>query len=260
MPKTRKNIKNVVRLSTRIYPTKEAGGPAKHAYFLSRNVAGHGVKMINIACVPRGMKAGVVQEHSLFEVHHLSLHALKLSQTSIKSQINFMLNYLVKCTAELIKIHKTHGINLIHAHSPAITGIPAMIFKMFYKIPFIYTYHGLDHKNFLEVFIQFKLINRFAKKIIAITKRIQNFFLHYKLLSPEKILVMPNGIECPEEPKHVKTAKEKNELIRRLAVPGLHVDDFIITYVGHMVFEQKVRGMVDFLEAFNKFLSELEDE
>ncbi|MHA1717414.1 MAG: glycosyltransferase, partial [Promethearchaeota archaeon] len=38
------------------------------------------------------------------------------------------------------------------------------------------------------------------------------------------------------------------------------VDDFIITYVGHMVFEQKVRGMVDFLEAFNKFLSELEDE
>ena len=69
---------------------------------------------------------------------------------------------------------------------------------------------------------------------------------------------MPNGIDISEN-YHVDNANEKESLIRILGLNNyLKKDDFIISYIGYMIFLQKVKGMTDFLEGFNKFISKIQ--
>jgi glycosyltransferase involved in cell wall biosynthesis len=74
-----------------------------------------------------------------------------------------------------------------------------------------------------------------------------------------KIIWIPNGIEMSKF-FHVKNYNEKSRIIKELEISKIiKVDDFVIVYIGHMVFQQKVKGMIDFLYGLNLFLGTLNE-
>jgi len=244
--------KLVVRITTRIFPDPFGGGPSKHSYYLSKYTSGNGIKIINISCLPISKKKRIEKIHSDFEIHYLPFHAIDLNNKNIFTQISFALKFLIFSLKELFSIILKEKINLIHSHHPPLNGIPAFIFKILFRIPYIYTYHGLEFKNSIEKLICFKVIHNNANLIIAISEKIKKFFLKANFVKKLPIIVMPNGIEILESSK---CNTEKIEFLQYLPDNAI-----IVTYIGYMNFKQKVRGMIDFLRAFQNFLRELESK
>ncbi len=80
-------------------------------------------------------------------------------------------------------------------------------------------------------------------------------FFEKNRVNTENLVWIPNGIAI-QEFFHVKNGNHKKDIIKELNLSTLLVaEDYIIIYVGYMVFKQKVRGMIDFLYAFKNFLS-----
>ena len=58
----------------------------------------------------------------------------------------------------------------------------------------------------------------------------------------------------------METKDEKEKIIRELNLSSvLNPDDYIIIYVGYMDLKQKVLGMIDFLNGFNDFIKNLDE-
>jgi len=195
----------IVRITPRVYPTNVGSGPAKHAFFASKYSSNSKMKLINIASKPHlpisNLKNNIKQISPDFAIHYLPLYSIKLSENSIYAQLTFFLWFNILTIIELFKIHHKDRIDIIHIHSPPITALPAILFKFLFKIPYIYTYHGLDYRFSAHHYLQVLLINRFASKIITITKRIKNYIK--KLINKDilKTVSIPNGIECPNDDK-----------------------------------------------------------
>ena len=67
---------------------------------------------------------------------------------------------------------------------------------------------------------------------------------------------MPNCVECLSESQHCVNRSDYERIISKINLEQINLGTKNITYVGQMVFEQKVQGMVDFLKAFDEFLNE----
>ena len=68
---------------------------------------------------------------------------------------------------------------------------------------------------------------------------------------------IPNSIDLNNF-FHITSKEEKKKIIQKLKLEHiLKIDDFIISYIGYMIFPQKVKGMIDFLRAFHKFYSKI---
>ena len=154
-------------------------------------------------------------------------------------------------------IHRKEQIDIIQSHSPPLAAIPALFFKLLYGIPFLYIYHGLDYRFALHNLIQVLFVNPLASRIITITKRIQNYL---KLLSSKvfnKSLTVYNGIECPVTPQLYNPSDEqKKEILRKLKISSVNENDRIILYVAKQQILQKTKGIIDFIHAFDAFLSD----
>ena len=253
---------NLVKISTRIYPEIEGGGPANYAYFSSKNSANKNLQIINIACFPNNLKGKIPKVEKIssnFEIRYLPFRSLRLNIKSLAYRMRFTIFFLFHTCISLLKIHRKKRINLIHAQYPTITGIPALIFKYIFRIPYVYTYHGVEYINRIESFIDLKLIHKYASKITVVSKSIQNYFYHIFKKRDTKIIFIPNGIECPKKPIHTFVIEEYNKIVSKINLTRVKTVFKIISYVGNMIFAQKVKGMMDFLKAFDEFLSEWEN-
>jgi glycosyltransferase involved in cell wall biosynthesis len=247
----------IVRLTTRIFPDPNAGGPAKYAYFLSKSLSKSNLKIINITSNPFTNKNERKKVSKNFEIHYLPIKPLNMNFNSFLDQIYFSFAFILLSIKEIfIVLKNVKRIDAIHADSPSITGIPCILFYLLFKIPYVYTYHGVDYKFKLEIYL-YKIINRFAKKIITVSRRIPQYFKYLRWNFKNKIEYIPLGIEVPREP--IKIKKDK---LRLLALKSLNVidflkpDEFLILYVGRMIFSQKVQGMIDFVKGFEIFKSD----
>ena len=97
-----------------------------------------------------------------------------------------------------------------------------------------------------------KLTARNSKRTISISRKIENILKNnFKL---KNAYWFPNTIDISNY-THIKSLKEKEKIIKNQKLNELlDKEDFIIVYIGYMVFYQKVKGMIDFLYAFSKFL------
>ena len=87
----------------------------------------------------------------------------------------------------------------------------------------------------------------------------EKFFKKNKI-DTKKLIWVPVGIDLKNF-FHVETRDEKEKLIGELDLSSiLTPDDYIIIYVGYMDLKQKVLGMIDFLNAFNNFIKNLNEE
>ncbi|MHA1294449.1 MAG: glycosyltransferase family 4 protein, partial [Promethearchaeota archaeon] len=247
---------NIVRLTHRIFPDK--AGPAKYAYLLSKYISNENFRVFNIACRPNQVKAKTKVVNPNFIIHYLPIHAPRWDEKK-NIQLLFLFRFFYHSFKKILELHRKYRIDLIHCDNPSITGFIALLFNRIFKIPFIYTHHGLDSHFKINFLLELGLIYRFSKYHIIISRRMKKYFKINKV-DTSKLVWIPNGIEINKF-FHVKNKDEKAIIIKDLKLTSiLKPNDFIISYIGYMDLEQKVRGMIDFLYGFKKFLNTINIE
>ncbi len=245
----------VLRISTRIYP--DIGGPAKQAFLISKILSEKSIKVTHISCIPQDktyVKKEEINPH--FIIYYLPLKAPGYN-ASLFTFIVFFFKFLFYGIAIAIKIYRKEKFQIIHSHSPPPSGIIALFFHKLYNIRYYYTLHGLDYPNSLILNYDIKKVMQNSIKTFIISEKVLNFISsRYRL---ENLIWMPNGIETSQY-FHAKNANEKQKLIQELNLESmLSNDNLILSYIGYMIFKQKVLGMLDFLDAFHIFIEKIVD-
>jgi len=245
---------NIIRLTTRIYPDK--AGPAVYAYELSRHASNENFNFFNITCRPKGLKENKKKINPNFSIYYLPLSAPRWD-SKLYEHLLFLIKFGIHSIKHIVNIHRKHRIDLIHCDNPAITGLIAVIINRIFKIPFIYTHHGLDSHFKFNFLIELNLIYHFSIYHIIVSRKMKRFFEKNKL-DTKKLIWVPVGIDF-EKFFHVENLDEKKKIINELNLTHIiDVDDFIILYVGYMDLKQKVLGMIDFLNGFKDFLKKID--
>ncbi len=243
---------NILRISTRIYP--DVGGPAKQVRILSEFLSNNNFSSFNITCLPKN-KYNIKKEkiNNNFIIYYLPLHAPGIN-LSVFRYLGFFIKYLIYGLFKSIKIHRKYRVDIIHAHTPPPTGFIAYIMSKIFRIPYFYTIHGLDYPLFN---LDIKTVVKNSKKTFTITRKIENYLKYnFKL---NNINWFYNGIETSKY-FHINTIEQKEHIIEQLKLNSIiKRNDFIIIYIGYMIFQQKVKGMIDFLHGFNLFLKDLDE-
>lgn len=255
MQKINKEI-HILRISTRIMP--DYGGPAKNAYNISFHSANQLFHFYNIAPVPPFQKTYTkkTKVNPNFTIYYLPFHSPDLNNRNFIRDLAFLFNFFVFSLFKAIKLHREHRIDIIHTHSPFITNFTALAMKKIFRIPYIYTLHGLDFSFKIQYYIDLNLGAKQANKISTISSKIVRFLKTNSIFKNKEIHETYNAIEC----KPLLIEKKETKLLRKLAL--LNEYDIlnygnkpkVILYVGYMTLEQKVNGMIDFVKAFDSFL------
>ncbi len=246
---------NIVRLTTRIYP--DSGGPPIYAFMLSKYVSGKDFRIFNISSRSEQIYKKKRVINSYFTIYYLPT-TVPTEDDSITKKIKFVLMYVIFSFKQILKLHRKYRIDLIHCDNPSITGFIALLFNYLFKIPFIYTQHGLDSPYKLDYLLELGPINRRSIYHIVLNRKMKLYF-EKNNVDTKNIIWIPNGIEIHKF-FHVKNNREKSRIIKELELSKIiDIDDYVITYVGNMVFLQKVKGMVDFLHGLNLFLAHLNE-
>ncbi len=246
---------NIVRITTRIYP--DSGGPAIYAFMLSKYVSGKDFRIFNISSRSEQIykKKEIINRY--FTIYYLPT-TVPTKNDSISKKIKFVLMFIIFSLKKILKLHRKYRIDLIHCDNPSITGFIALLFNYLFKIPFIYTQHGLDSPYKLDYLLELRSINRRSIYHIIISRKMRLYF-EKNNADTKKLIWIPNGIELGKF-FHVRNNKEKSRIIKELGLSKIiNVDDFVIIYIGYMVFLQKVKGMIDFLHGLNSFLAHLNE-
>jgi glycosyltransferase involved in cell wall biosynthesis len=228
---------NLLRITTRIYP--DTGGPAK----------------IVLTCKPKSTPYQSIKIiNKYFIIHYLPFSAPGIN-SSLLTQMIFFTKFLGFGLIRAIKIIYKHKISIIHGHSPPPTGLLIYLLSKMLKIPYIYSIHGLDYPNALSLSLEMNLTVKNSEKTIVVNRNIKKFIMNkFKI---KNISWFPNSIDLNNF-FHINSEEEKKKIIQNLKLEHiLKIDDFIISYIGYMIFSQKVKGMIDFLRAFHKFYSKI---
>ncbi len=246
---------NIVRLTTRIYP--DLGGPAIYAFMLSKYVSGQDFRIFNISSRSDSFGKKEKKINPYFYIYYLPT-IVPTEDDSISKKIKFIFTFIIFSFKKILQLHRKHRIDLIHCDNPSITGLVALIFYYLFEIPFIYTQHGLDSPYKLDYLLELGSIHHRSIYHIIISRKMKVYF-EKNNADTRKIIWIPNGIEMSKF-FHVKNSNEKSRIIKELELSKIiKVDDFIIVYIGHMVFQQKVKGMIDFLYGLNLFFGALNE-
>ena len=122
-------------ISTRVFPDR--GGPANHVFNLSMNLSSQGVSNFIVACRPeQGVPKGLAQRFC-------GLPIRAPNQGGLITLTLFSFAYLVlgiaSCTGHFLRAK----VDIVHAQSPAISGIVGIVVSGILRKPLIYTVHGL---------------------------------------------------------------------------------------------------------------------
>ncbi|MHA1251192.1 MAG: glycosyltransferase family 4 protein [Candidatus Helarchaeota archaeon] len=242
----------ILRISTRIYP--DVCGPAKQAFFISKYLSKNGIKVFHITCPPHKNNKKKEKINDNFIIYYLPFKAPGF-YANLFHIVIFFIKYFFFTTYLALKIIKKEKIDVIHSHSPPPTGFIAFIMYKLFKIPYFYTIHALDYPIKILFYLDVKISMKNSKVSIGINRENIRFIQNkYNL---KNLYWLPNGINTSLY-FHVKDINEKKQLIKTQQLNNiLDEEDFIISYIGYMLFYQKVKGMIDFLNGFNNFLSEL---
>ena len=247
---------NIVRLTTRIYPDK--AGPAVYAYSLSKYVSDQNFNFFNVTCKPQEINNKKKVINPNFKIFYLPIYAPRWDAKLYKHML-FLVKFGIHSIKKIINIHRKNRIDLIHCDNPAITGLIAVIMNRIFKIPFIYTHHGLDSHFKLNFLVELRLIYRFSSYHIIVSRQMRKFFKKNRL-DTKKLKWIPVGIDFSKF-FHVKNVDERKKIINELNLFNIvDFNDFIILYVGYMDLKQKVLGMIDFLNGFNDFLMNKDED
>ena len=102
-----------------------------------------------------------------------------------------------------------------------------------------------------------KLTIKNSEKTLSVNRKITQFIRDNFNLN--NVVFFPNSINLNDF-FHVNSIEHKRKIIHNANLESiLEEHDYIISYIGHMIFQQKVQGMIDFLHAFQNFLDQLDN-
>lgn len=243
----------IIKISNRIYP--DTGGMAKQAYIYSRYYSKQKHQTECITCKQRSrptVKNEIINEY--LKIKYLPVYAPGINSHFL-TLISFFIHFLIHGLRHIIQLISGNKEVIIHAHSPPPSSVLAYITFKLFRIPYIYSIHGIDTRIKSLLKRDLSIIAKNAKKVITVSRQLKRYLVDIYHL--DNVCWIPNGIRS-EDFYHVTNEKEKEMIIQELNLDSfLKIDDFIITYVGHMIYMQKVRGMIDFLLGFNNFLGRI---
>ncbi len=153
-------------------------------------------------------------------------------------QINSVLsnNYIIYAIFRHIKkIYQQKGFDLIHAHSPALCGLGAMLFSMFTGIPFIYEIRAfwedaaVDAGKYATGSLKYRIMRilesfviKRADAVVTITDYLKNDILARSVKKPNVFLI-PNGVDR----NHFYPMLRNTQLAKELGIGEYPVIGFI---------------------------------
>ena len=234
------------------------GGAGPVSFEIAKNLASSGEICIDV--VTMGFK-GLPQYEELsscLKVYRVKCLRSKKEICHPWEQATYLFSAFFKCW-ELLRKNKYH-INYTHFIIP--TGALSLLLKWFFGLDYVITSHGSDvigyNKRFKFLypllFIPWKIIINGAKRISTPSNYLRTRILEvYKNLSPDKIIVIPNGVE---EGKFIPMKKEKYILlVSRLfdnkgiqdflsAIKDLDLGEWKVKIVGEGPYKEKLLAMV----------------
>ena len=185
----------------------DAGGAETHAVSLAKQLKRRGV---NVIVASHGGKLTKVLETS--DIPHYTLPLDRKSPL-----------HLVKSVRGLTDIIKRYNVNIIHAHA----RIPAWISQWVSYVtgcPYITTSHGIYSTGW-----GMGLITTWGRKVIAVSEDVKKHLVNGFRVSPDKIVVIPNGIDLEQfDPQNIDSSLVEAQL-------GLKEDDLKIIYISRLM-------------------------
>lgn len=235
------------RIITRLYPSR--GGPAKHAYHLSRVLIGFGVD--NAIVTTQTDENSTVTDYEVGQVIRLPVAAAPTSDAF--RRFLFAISFVLIGPFVSLLLFLRNRVDLIHAHSPIISGIAGLLVSKLMGKKFVYTLHGLERwssrqgkreNGGLKCFLE-ELTASLADAIISVSPD----YLYYmkRVWGVERTFHIPNGVDSTQyRPR--QTEEEKARLRHQIGLPSNKV---LFTYVGNLDLVEKVQGIDDLISAIS---------
>lgn len=148
----------------------------------------------------------------------------------------------------LAKILKEKSIDLIHTHNTGAYLYGGIAAKLSGSA-IVHTEHGRFFPDKKRLMLTERIFSTFTHKIVTVSEDLKNKLVKFEKINPEKIDVIPNGIDMdlfkPMEKQLVE--QKKGEL-------GLSKDDFIIGNVGRLA---PVKDHKNLIKAFKLVNNEI---
>lgn len=180
---------------------------------------------------------------------------------------------LMKCLRKrMLNLLKNNSFDIIHAHSPSLCGIPALLTAKRYKIPIIYEIRALweeaaiESGRFRKNSLKYR-ISKFIEKnlfqkvdaVITICQGLKDNLIQ-RGIKEDKIFVMPNGVDTA---KFIPQQKDK-ELIEEYQLQEKIVLGFIGSFYKFEGLEFLIRAVPNILKEYKNIkillIGEGEDE
>ncbi|TYP57820.1 glycosyltransferase family 4 protein [Thermosediminibacter litoriperuensis] len=184
----------------------DTGGAETHVVSLARQLKKEGVRVL---VASRGGK--LTKELTASGIEHFTF---PLDSKTPRS--------LLVSVRGLTKLVREYGVDLIHAHA----RIPAWVSQWvsyFTGCPYITTSHGIYSTSWGMGFL-----TAWGSKIIAVSEDVKEHLIKNFKVKPERIYVIPNGIDLDKFDPGVDTSEIQKEL-------GLEPQDLKIVYVSRLM-------------------------
>jgi len=193
------------------------GGVAKHVIDLAFLLREHGCK-VDIA-------TGSERDDLMKEYERVADNVIKLKH--MKRSISLLDDILV--FKEVEKVLKSSSYDIIHVHGPK-AGFVFRLVAAKLSIPCVFTHHLIAYKQFKSLLNPlYKILEKIASSVgdhvIVVTKINKDILLSEKIVKPEKISVVYNGLIDFSTKYTKKHAREKLNISQ---------DDFVVVYVGRL--------------------------
>jgi len=185
----------------------DAGGAETHVVSLAKQLKRRGIQVI---VASHGGKLTRVLEDS--DILHYTVPLDRKTPL-----------HLINSIKGLTDIVKKHNVNIIHAHA----RIPAWISQWVSFVtgcPYITTSHGIYSTGW-----GMDIITTWGRKVIAVSEDVKKHLVNGFKVSPEKIVVIPNGIDLEQfNPQNVDSSPIEEQL-------GLKRENLKIIYVSRLM-------------------------
>jgi glycosyltransferase involved in cell wall biosynthesis len=184
----------------------DAGGAETHAISLAKQLKRKGVRVIVASHGGR-----LTEDLASDGIQHYTLPLDRKSPCS-----------LITSMTGLAKIVKKHKVNIIHAHA----RIPAWVSQwVTYTTgcPYITTSHGIYSTSWGMGFL-----TSWGRRVIAVSEDVRTHLINNFRVSPNKIFVIPNGIDLEKFNPQVDSAPVEKQL-------GFGPDHMRIVYISRLM-------------------------
>lgn len=190
-------------------------------------------------------------ENDRDEINEIPYFRSKLKQ-SLLGSIPIVNNIILMNCLELKiqKIAQEANVDVIHAHSPVICGLPALKVAKKIHVPFVYEVRALwedaavDQGKTYVNSLRYKLTQlletyllRNAHVVVTICEGLKEEVIKRKV-SINRIVVVPNGVDCN---KFIPTEKD----VGLLQKYGINESDEIIGFIGSFYEFEGVKNMIE---------------